>query len=414
MPTIYRCQSGGGKWRLTVGCNHAMCQVCSRARAGRLWRRYGPVLDPDGKAEKASSVPMMTVTQVSEPGENARAAYKRFRRAWRRFLEVVDAPVDKRKFGEGFTWRAALELPAPDKWGGVMSVEWAPRPDDRWHVHGHSLMVAYVDAWSVRGAWAISQLDRRTKAGRVGSLVLLAHANAGRKLTRARRRAHPGRRPRGCECGPCAEERDQFRLWAASCAELEAPAVVDVRSVSPMEGFKYAVKGGVKDCSDAQLLELAVATKGVRRVSAWGAARAPKPPKGEILCPVCNGPADEVPDSPFYSPGPPARAPPDWRLREVAGELHHAEQLLNAAPRLRLSLSQELAAGSIVHTLAEPPLPAPFRRCWAAKYEPARQAAAPSSTGGASATSATGGGASGRASPIASDSASSLRALAPT
>ena len=375
MPTRYTCRSGAGQFRITVGCNHAMCQVCSRARSARIWRRYGPVLDPDGKGERARSVPMMTLTQRFMPGENAADAYRRFRRAWRRFLELPDLPMDGRRLGPLPTWRDALRIPSGNGWGGILSIEWAPRPGDGWHVHGHSLMLTYVDGWSMRGAWAIAQIDRRSARGRDGAADLLERVNVGRILSRARRAAHPGRRPRACHprepesgwCSACGPDNSHLQDWAAACRNLGVPSGVDVRGVSPMEGLKYAVKDGPRTCSDEQLRQLVAATTRARRVSAWGAARAPKPEKGELVCPVCEGAVIPIaPLAGIWRIGAEnrPRPPPDWWLRESAGRLRHAEALLRAGPAMRLTLDQEFAAGAVVSALGRPDLPAAFLECW--------------------------------------------------
>ena len=223
-------------------------------------------------------------------------------------------------------------------------MEWAPRPTGatgapRWHVHGHSLLNGYADGWSLRLAWAASQLDMRPRAGREALAELELLADAGRALYHARRDA---RRLGDDDAPHLAAAIDHGRRWAAACRRIgedlfdqpeRLPAIVDIREVNKNEGVKYASKaphlaleldedgrptGGL---TDAHLLELLEAVRAVRRVSAWGAVRdlgPEEPDKGDhdpTACPVCR-----VPSAIFewtYAYRQVSRIPRTWELREL-------------------------------------------------------------------------------------------------
>lgn len=370
----YSCEGNpAATWRRTLRCNHPLCPVCARARGARLWARYGSALDPEGRATRKGKIPMATFTQgllrdvTGEPtAEDATAAYRRFRRAWRRFLELPDKPVDGRA-DPNFLWRDALSL--PDEFGGLLSVEWIPRPTGSWHVHGHALLDRYIKGWSLRGAWSIAQVDRRTKAGRLAARELLVLVAAGREATAARRDAHLGtERAADCACAPCEIERDVFDRWADRCKGAGVPSGVDVRGVHPAEGLKYATKAphDPSSMSDEQLLQLVAAVRNARRVDAFGTVRGtPKPQPKPLACPACGAAAIERYD--LDGEAHRNRGPPDWRVRELVAIQSEAWRIADAMPLY--DRNSALGSAAIIRRLttlndSKEAGVSPFAACW--------------------------------------------------
>lgn len=139
-------------------CTDRLCPACARIRAHKWAERTAPILD---EVRKAGGVPkMLTLTQVTKPGESLVRARQRFERAFRRLYR------DPRYRSRVRGWMASRE------------VTWS---EGAWHYHAHVLVdCEFWPQKDIAGLWLELTGDssivdiRRARAGSEREIVKYA------------------------------------------------------------------------------------------------------------------------------------------------------------------------------------------------------------------------------------------------
>jgi hypothetical protein len=301
LPPVWDCQQHG-MFRQTIRCKHPMCPWCSAQRRGRLLHKYVDALTCYTDRSGAPRTIMLTLTQPTKRGESVRIAWARLRKHLARFRARL-----RSQFNQEHDWEI----------GGLSNLEATPRPDRTWHAHCHMLLACPtkklendwthpkagtdwrpLNPWKLRAAWAVSQLDRRTREGKLQAELLEELAENGAEWWAGK-----------LDRGRSSEERSSARLieaafltsvWAPACRAAGVPAVLDVRPVHPSEGVKYVTKGfsSCEGMTDWHLIDLASSLHRARRADAWGSLYRMKQEleqlelpedQSEASCPVCQG-----------------------------------------------------------------------------------------------------------------------------
>jgi len=110
---------------------YSLCPVCASAKRAEILQSLKPYMDVLKQAQDKKEVFLYTGTITIEDTDNPSKDYDRLRDSWTRFNKLGQI----RQNGQYSYGEAAKII------GSLLSIEIVPKPDGKYHVHGHALFV---------------------------------------------------------------------------------------------------------------------------------------------------------------------------------------------------------------------------------------------------------------------------------